>query len=604
MTKIRKTGIVILLLILAMLASCARGSDSAANGIPDGDKVRSGAELLPLRWGEGEDAAAAGAGANVYTFSGVEEMRAFVPRSENVIIQLTGYYTPGDGGGGYFYWDATSSEADNGGTVLAPAGTNVGRYFRLCEENVRNVRWFGAVGSGKKDDTNAIQNAIDSLPGSGGTVRFPGGTYAITRTIEIGDGDGGEKFSGRNGIRLVGSGAGFSALDSDVPTTLLAARSLGVMVRVNGRISDFALRNLAINCNGNAETGLYMTAVSGTNIGNVIIRQFRKTGMEVWGGDEPVGNYNTYNRFETVEIKASMGDTTCLLMDGKGHNDTWLTTFTDCSFDTGTCPGATGAHFRFVDSNSFYRCVFGGSGEGSTGIFFDATSKKDFPCGMGFYDCSVSSTKVLEEGSNTMRTNYFYGFVTANDEPIPDHNKLIGITDRGVPFNMDSLVVSGGGSGTGSSSSVPVKRGSFDLYTPADYSHKNLSFDNSEVGIHFAAGGHVAGGTFYLPSYSDSLGTINLRVYQWNTDYKTTVKGEVLFETSFVDFTDNTWNSFTVPDDKLPSGEYLLVLSSVFDLTHDPHGAGVWTKGKNGSVETFYNGFLSEFGVVGTLNVE
>jgi polygalacturonase len=44
---------------------------------------------------------------------------------------------------------------------------------------VRNVRDYGARGNGTTDDTNAIQNAINSLPSTGGTVDIPAGTYLI-----------------------------------------------------------------------------------------------------------------------------------------------------------------------------------------------------------------------------------------------------------------------------------------------------------------------------------------------------------------------------------------------------------------------------------------
>jgi hypothetical protein len=48
--------------------------------------------------------------------------------------QLLGYYAPGDGGGGEFYWDASSSEPDNGGTIITPASNpGAGRWKRLIE---------------------------------------------------------------------------------------------------------------------------------------------------------------------------------------------------------------------------------------------------------------------------------------------------------------------------------------------------------------------------------------------------------------------------------------------------------------------------------------
>lgn len=42
-----------------------------------------------------------------------------------------------------------------------------------------SVASFGAAGDGSQDDTRAFQRAIDALPGDGGTVHVPRGTYLI-----------------------------------------------------------------------------------------------------------------------------------------------------------------------------------------------------------------------------------------------------------------------------------------------------------------------------------------------------------------------------------------------------------------------------------------
>lgn len=46
-------------------------------------------------------------------------------------------------------------------------------------ENFVNVKYFGAVGDGVTDDTDAIQDAFESVKTSGGTVYIPAGTYLI-----------------------------------------------------------------------------------------------------------------------------------------------------------------------------------------------------------------------------------------------------------------------------------------------------------------------------------------------------------------------------------------------------------------------------------------
>src|SRR5438105_4761543 len=48
--------------------------------------------------------------------------------------------------------------------------------------NARDVRLFGAKGDGRRDDSAAIQAALDASSG-GGLVYFPSGDYLITTSL-------------------------------------------------------------------------------------------------------------------------------------------------------------------------------------------------------------------------------------------------------------------------------------------------------------------------------------------------------------------------------------------------------------------------------------
>lgn len=91
-----------------------------------------------------------------------------------------GYYTPGDGGGNFFYWVADKTGV-NGGSKIDSAGA--GSWTNILINRI-NVRQWGAVGDGVTDDTTRIQAAVNAA-GDDYEVYFPPGNYRITGRIDI-----------------------------------------------------------------------------------------------------------------------------------------------------------------------------------------------------------------------------------------------------------------------------------------------------------------------------------------------------------------------------------------------------------------------------------
>lgn len=115
-----------------------------------------------------------------YVVSDVEALLSLEPKETRAIVIVKGYYAPGDGGGGTFYYDSASRIDENGGTVFK--GKARGRFVRSYEENTVNVKWFGARGDGATDDTAAIQAAIDAPAGTAAEPsRFPAELMQLPR---------------------------------------------------------------------------------------------------------------------------------------------------------------------------------------------------------------------------------------------------------------------------------------------------------------------------------------------------------------------------------------------------------------------------------------
>lgn len=109
-------------------------------------------------------------------------------------INMRGYGSANDGGGGLFNWDSTVNKSTaNGGTIIDPSvslslqgsGVGLGCWVRQ-EDGPVHVKWFGAYGNESNDDTLAIQRAIDYAESIGGSdIVFDNGSYKISSTITI-----------------------------------------------------------------------------------------------------------------------------------------------------------------------------------------------------------------------------------------------------------------------------------------------------------------------------------------------------------------------------------------------------------------------------------
>lgn len=98
-------------------------------------------------------------------------------------INVLGYYTAGDGGGGQFIWNAIVTTADNGGTIISSGGT-AGRWIRVTPQfNQVSPEMFGALHNGTFNDGVPIDNAmlyLSGLAGGGNLQGSCGVTYHFT----------------------------------------------------------------------------------------------------------------------------------------------------------------------------------------------------------------------------------------------------------------------------------------------------------------------------------------------------------------------------------------------------------------------------------------
>ena len=92
--------------------------------------------------------------------SSSDSLYSHIGTVDNEQAFVAGYYVAGDGGGGTFYWDASSTAADDAAiTILPTAHSGAGRWIRIYSRD-SNVRWFGAKGDGVTNNDTALTTAV------------------------------------------------------------------------------------------------------------------------------------------------------------------------------------------------------------------------------------------------------------------------------------------------------------------------------------------------------------------------------------------------------------------------------------------------------------
>ena len=313
-------------------------------------------------------------------------------------------------------------------------------------EIILNVKDFGAVGDGVTDDSNAIDAALNALPAGGGTIYFPAGNYAISREIDIGDGNAATTANGhastKQSIKLIGVGCnrGYTPQVTQITPKV----TMSAVFNVRGLINNVLIDGFNLYVNGKASYGMFICATNYSTFRNIEIYNPTYCGIALVGGKAPTGNYNTGCMFNKIIVTLNTSSTIGLRLTGdiSANNDTWLTTFEDCRFQSmSNTANCTSGEFRFCDNITFIRCHFvtySSSGRGIDLNALDSLPNNPFPTGLSFIDCSIANTAITEDVNANKRigVNRFYGYGITDGEVIPPQDtRVVGFDADGVPFN-------------------------------------------------------------------------------------------------------------------------------------------------------------------------
>ena len=185
-------------------------------------------------------------------------------------VWVSGYHTIGDGafGSNIFEWDSTSTETDNGGTIIKLTSITTGRY-KLKFSGTVNVKWFGDC----ENNTLLFQEVIDYCKDNSLNIKTDKTIFNLSETLYV------------FGIMLDFSGSTINYNNED-DTWAVVISALGDKMYQQGAT------NFIVNCTSTNTTnrthGVCVGGV-GTFVRDVRVRGF--TGVSFGMGGK--GGYNT-----------------------------------------------------------------------------------------------------------------------------------------------------------------------------------------------------------------------------------------------------------------------------------------------------------------------
>lgn len=378
----------------------------------------------------------------VAVYPTMTELKKSVTVVDGAFVRTCGYFSENDGGDGFY-----KINTDNSGGIALSGGL-FAHY--IPQNNSFNLKSAGGLDDANNSGYGAgvfAWEQAEKFFAKGLEIIAPAGQYIFIKPLNIGDGDGGYKFSSYNGIHIKGFGAAFDGSKAGEFTEFIFGEFDGYAVNVNGRISNIIIENVFFTLNG-LVSGVMLNSIQNCKLDSVVISNPKEggIGLAIVGGNLPTGNYCINNSFNNVRSSCIKNGTKALYMHGvlsdggvSVSNDTWLTSFNTCRFEVFGANSQAG-HIRFADNISFNRCHFTNQGGSnlSAGLFLDSTDMiggNKYPTGLGFYSCSISNVVELVPTGCRQGVNYFVGYGVDDNEVVPNYPNCPGITSHGVPFN-------------------------------------------------------------------------------------------------------------------------------------------------------------------------
>lgn len=404
------------------------------------------------------------------------------------IRYLTGYYTAGDRRGGHFYWDAASTETDNGGTIIKVAGVATGRWKRLYSGAIK-VEEFGVIAdSGVTDNLTAFRAAvalglpltIEEVPGE-----YFGTTEAIYQTTDT-------------VIDIVGIGmpeikvtSAMDAGDSDKNS----------LIKLGASVTKVYARNLLLTGNWDGVTdpatkangiGFWSTPANDDDviidIDNVHGREFLNYGVYVFAnkfkGGLVIGSANGWQGVAVVNVRDWMN-----IEEAVGFDNGLIGV--DCEWTSGRNMGMQNLRFGVINvyGNGEHGFALTTATNDEAVIAGEGLFPENFTCEVGaIYSEGNSQNGALSGEGCIIDFPYFNAqLVDCKDNRIREfiiRNSYDGPSSRKI--NIDTIVTKNGTAGCyiQGSATVPAKEIRIGTIHSSGHSGIGIFFDSADFVEH------------------------------------------------------------------------------------------------------------------------
>ncbi|WP_019668295.1 hypothetical protein [Eudoraea adriatica] len=216
------------------------------------------------------------------TVANISEMLSLIP-DDGMIIKVNAFAIDNDGGGGIFQYHEAQTGINNGGTVIDG-------WVRQYDNNLINIKWFGAKGDGIKDDSIALQAALDV----GGFIIFDKATYNIGTQLSINQPCSidlnGATITSSTIMRLIAVNKNTTLTNGNITTTYASSSQslFGIIESMNTSLDFLKLQDLFIDGGSNSEIdGIKIdctvnnSIINDITIDNVVIENTGIMGIEI-----------------------------------------------------------------------------------------------------------------------------------------------------------------------------------------------------------------------------------------------------------------------------------------------------------------------------------